>query len=500
MRSFLAKPANQVLMLAVACLLFVFIIRPWQLFFLNDDFLHIPLPNQWLFLRSGFLRPVPNFIVLFDKWLYGDKAIGFFCTTLVLHSGCVFVVYALTKKLVEVFTEKERFALWPFFTALLYLVYPFHAESIMWVIARVSIQATGFALLSLLFYIKSTEKPGHLFWSWLFFVIGLFAYESIWSIPLLFGILSVCLVLVNRSSWGKEILKFSLMVLTFLAFLAVRFWALGSLAGDGYPEINENLGYISLLLTNLVKLTGRNFTPPFPNTIYVVLFFGLSVILYSISIWLAWKRGIKHGLITSMLWVGLISGVITATTLGIDTHYNESERYIYFSSYFFCAFLGYILLLFNKKRIAGWWVAGLCLVFTVYLFRTQRNYAYASAITRSTVEMAKQYPDYRRAIFIDVPKKYKGTMILRMSLADAIEWLVPQNKYDSVKVHSRVETPLGILPYEIGEVEWKTLANQKGWNSGMAILPDSTGRMDTLQANDLLFWYGEKGIYKVNLP
>lgn len=334
MLHFFAKPRNQVFFLFVACLLFTLIIRPWQLYFLNDEFFHIPMPNQFLILRSGFLRPMPNFLLLFDKWMYGWHALGFFVTSLILHALCVFAVYGLVKQIVKTFFGEGQLLLWPFFTALLFLCYPFHAEPIMWVIGRVSILATIFALLSLRLYLMSATKIAWLFLSLLCFVFALFTYESIWNLPLLFTILSALMLVNKKSDIKAEVFKVGAVWLLFGAYVYLRFKTLGTIAGDGYPQINENLEKISLLLVNLVKLTGRNFTPPFPDTRLVVLFFVLSVLLYGWLFFKAYKKEKIHGLVLVLLSICIISAVVTACTLGIDTHYNESERYIYYSSFF----------------------------------------------------------------------------------------------------------------------------------------------------------------------
>jgi hypothetical protein len=68
----------QIRILWAGCLLLVFVIRPWQLYFLNDDFIHIPAGD--VFVRGGFLRPMPNLLVALDTFLYGKHALGFFVT------------------------------------------------------------------------------------------------------------------------------------------------------------------------------------------------------------------------------------------------------------------------------------------------------------------------------------------------------------------------------------------------------------------------------------
>ena len=445
------------------------------------------------------MRPVPNFVVLFDKWLYGTNATGFFFTSIFFHTACVLTVYFFVKQILQTYLPDKRASLIPFITALLFLCYPYHAEPLMWVIARVSIIAAMLTFLSLQFYIKAAALSGYYFLSWLCFVIALFTYESIWNIVLLFAVISVADIIHKRVSMHKAGIMFGIMLLTFITYLGVRIWALNSIAGDGYLEINENLNKIALLLINLLKLAGRNFTPPFIHTSYAVIFFSVSAIVYAFITYSIFKRNKHWGWLMLLTWLAMITGVLTAAPLGIDTHYNESERYLYYSSFFYCFFIAFAISVFIAKKYQFSFAAIIVLSF-LYLFSgLQKNYSYASAISKTTLETVAKYPERKRAFFIDVPKRYKGSMIFRISLPEAIKWIVPQAKYDSVIVVSQVETALGKIPFKTGEASWQQLAITKGFNTNTAVI-NHDSKTDTISNNDIIFWFKEDGIYKVNLP
>lgn len=498
MMQLLSKQKNQVLLLLLCCLLFVLLIRPWELYFLNDDFLHIPMPNQWLILRGGFMRPVPNFIVLFDKWLYEKNATGFFFTTIFFHTTCVLTVYFFVKRLLETYVNEFSDSPIPFITALLFLCYPFHAEPLMWVISRGSIIATVLTLLSLLYYIKAATDNKYFIVSWMFFVVALFTYESIWSVGLLFAILSFFDIRNSRVKIWRAASMFGIMLITFIAYLIVRIWALDTIAGDGYLEVNENLSKIALLLTNLVKLAGRNFTPPFVNTNYAIAFFVVSVSVYAFIGNKIFKINKRWGWLVMLTWVAMIAGVVTASPLGIDTHYNESERYIYFASFFYCFFLAFAITVFVSKKYQLHVITSIILIFLFLFVNVQKNYRYASSITKTTLVTVAKYPAYKRAFFIDVPKRYKGSMTFRISLPEAVRWIVPQATYDSIIVVSQVESPSG-LPFKSGEINWLQLAESKSWNTAIPAIINNA-KTDTLTNRDVVFWFKEDGIYKVNFP
>ena len=106
---------------------------------------------------------------------------------------------------------------------------------------------------------------------------------------------------------------------------------------------------------------------------------------------------------------------------------------------------------------------------------------------------------YKTAYFIDVPKKYKGSMILRAGLPDAIKWIVPKANYDSVVIVSQMETPSGIMPYKAAASTWKELAIVKGWSIDTPAVKSAASNA-LLTKEDVIFWYKPDGIYKVVLP
>lgn len=202
------------------------------------------------------------------------------------------------------------------------------------------------------------------------------------------------------------------------------------------------------------------------------------------------------------LCLGLISGVVTAAPLSIDTHGNESERFIYYSSFFFCFFLAIVTTLPRRKEwqyiITGFVIVSGITGLIIY----NANYRYTSTVTKTTLQFVKKYPNYKNAYFIDVPGEYKGALLFRVCLPDAIRWIAPECKYDSVTIISKTESASGILPYETGEKTWEELSREKNneAQSGVYALKDTLNRNILLNENDIVFWFTKKGLYRVNKP
>lgn len=495
----ITRKSSPLLIILVSSLIVLVIMQPWNLYFLNDDFEHIPMIGETLIVRKTFLRPFANLFLLFDKYLYAKWAPGYFLTTWFLHTGCTISVYILCREVIKQYASDVP-AHAALLTALFFLFYPFHAEPLFWIIARGSIIASLFAILSLYYYLKKGKNVIYLMVSLLLFVIALFTYENVWNVVFFYCLISFLNIKQHGGVNKTEYLHAGIFVLTFITYFLVRYFSLNTLTGD-YAEINNNIINIPLLLTNLIKLVARNFTPPFYNTVFSIIFFSLSVIVYGLAIVFMFKKNKAAGWLMIILWLGVISGVITATPLGIDTHGNESERFIYYSSFFFCFFLAIATALLRKEW--QYFISAFIIILGITgLIIYNANYRYASAITKTTLEFVKKYPDSKNAFFIDVPGEYKGALIFRVCLPDAIHWIATGSKYESVTIITKTEEASGILPYQTGEKTWKELSREKSSaiQSNVYSLKDTLNRNIILNKNDAVFWFTEKGLYKVNRP
>lgn len=483
------------------CSIFLLVImQPWNLYFLNDDFEHIPVSGNILLVTKNFLRPVANLFLFIDKHLYNKQADGYFFTTWLLHAACTAGIYLVSLQVIKKYTL-DLPAYTALLTALFFLFYPFHAESLFWIIARGSVIAALFAIMSLYFYLKKNENYSHLLIALLFFVAALFTYESIWNVLFFYCVISFYNIKKKSSALEKECFHAGIFVLTFLLYLLVRLFSLDTLTG-GYTEIDTNIFKVPLLLANLLKLVARNFTPPFHNTVFSIIFFSSSVIVFVLAMLLMFKKDKSTGWLMVILWLGVISGVITAAPLGIDTHGNESERYIYYSSFFFCFFLAAIITLIKKKEwkyiITGFIIVSEITGLIVY----NAHYRYTSAVVKKSLEFIKKYPDYKNVYFIDVPGEYKGALIFRACLPNAIRWIASECKYDSVIIISQTEDASGILPYQTGEKTWMEFSIEKRFQeqTKQYAVKDTLGRNILLNENDAVFWFAKKGLYKVRRP
>jgi len=364
----------------------------------------------------------------------------------------------------------------------------------MWTIARVSIMATAFTLLSLAYFIHADNLKNAFWVAWLWLLLALFSYESIWNIIPIFFLVSWYKTKLGSINKSTALLQSVVMGASFLAYLAIRFLLLDSLVGDGYKDMEDNLMDMKLVFGNLVKLTARIFTPAIDHPGLFTTLFLLGVLVFSIFIYNQFKIDRKTGVILIILWVAMISGVITAAPLGIDTHFHESDRYTYYASFYFCLFAVILCHSFSpvvlKNLLSG-------LVFLIFVFcfnNLQRDYAYSSAVTRQTIDFVNKQPAGKSLVFIDIPDRYKGALIFRVALPHGIEWLCPDHLADTVIEYNHTRDFQSNGNFKTGQISLEDLKIAKGepFLRDFNIFLSRAGLK-----NPAILWYGKDGLWLV---
>lgn len=158
-------------------------------------------------------------------------------TNLLLHLGCVFMLYKLLKRLS--FDTKISFYLVLFFS-----VHPLFVQAIGWIAGRNDTLLTLFVLISVYFFIKYCEKNSikYLALHFLFYVIALFTKETAVGIPV------VCWFLM----YSLSSVKVPLIPLNKKFFILVGFWLVITLI---WYNIRQHALQACILEANHIKPT-----------------------------------------------------------------------------------------------------------------------------------------------------------------------------------------------------------------------------------------------------
>ncbi len=179
-------------------------------------------PTGWLDVwRAGQTRPLTYFTFWINYALGGSHAAGYHAVNLVIHLGCVLLLYGVLVKLIP-----ERAA---FIATLVFAIHPIQTESVVYIFARAGLLMTLLCLASLREWLNGRQ------WiAVLWFTAALLAKEECVAFPLL-----LLLLHVSASRSRRELRPIGMMLVLSVAagarvlFATLQNPASGAGAGAG---------------------------------------------------------------------------------------------------------------------------------------------------------------------------------------------------------------------------------------------------------------------------
>lgn len=409
------------LLLVIASIVFAPVM---SLSFLSDD-----LDMVWGTGRGaatwthGFFRPLSFLSFRLVRVIAGDQAFAQRIFNVLVHGVNAFLLYRLVFG--TLITERAAVRQWAAWSAaVLFIVYPYHQEAIVWIVGRYPSLATLFVLCTLL--VVMSER-GVLRWplAGLSFLLALMSYEIAVCLPIL-----ALPLLRERTTDRRHWLITSVVVL--MIWSIGRVWATGHLAN---AYLGEVIGHDPLTwLTGVPKVLARLVLPPSDDAQRWILRFALLALA---AAGLAWRSyplpGNDRGTgtaIRTMLWM-LVVGSWLALLGGVSTRTSESDRFLYLPSVFLCGLFGCVLA--RVGRPAPRWALLVALLTGSFfaLRENHRHWIIASLITSTITDEVKRVMPHGPLTIVAVPEEHEGAYILRHG-ATALLLL---NDIDTARIH-----------------------------------------------------------------
>lgn len=411
------------------------IVQPFSLYFLNDDFIYVSKSIQLQYLYRTAFRPVSDLSLLLNQAISGTASWSYHFTNIAFHGLATRLVFVFIKRL-YMLHQWPKAALVAHLAAAFFWCFPFHSESIFWIIGRGGSMVTILFLASMLCIMHRQNSIGQWIAAGLFFVTGLFTYESSWLIPAAIGIWLIyfykhpsAIPKTDKAGWVM------LMVLLILSFF-VRYLLIGHFIGS--PYLNTNHFQFNFVKQLYKYSTGffRSFLPPMQSSTWFVAMMGLLMIALYFAIKTTVKR-LKFWGTEAMLTLLFLLCLSPVSILGVSTHTTESERFLYLPSAFLCMLLAVWLM----KRVSFFWlqriVPGIIVIMLIGLISASVPYKLASQWTKATMAAIAQHPGtYHAMVATNVPTNYKGGFMFRLGLEEGSRWLAPDVQFDSLIILS----------------------------------------------------------------
>ena len=470
--------------------------NPLPLYFLNDDFIHVPLSQEAVWGQRNSIRPINDVTLYLNSLAWGNNAAGYHFTNLIIHAVNSVLVFFLAGQVFQRIhlTVNSRF--WCFSCVLLFWGHAFHSESVLWVIGRSGCLSSLFFLICLIIFLSRKRHWYFFLLSYLCFFLGLLTYESIFILPPALIVLAFFYKDLRRK---VDILLIAGYCILFIYYLFLRIQWTGEIAGS-YEGNNITQFNITLLITNYGKLFVRSFVAPQTNSLVFLVsafvFFLLVFVLYIKQV----KNAAKDKRFFPFLLIFLLS-YLPYISLGIDTHGVEAERYLYLPSIFVCILLIVFFAAFKKQQ---WAMAFFFLYFLYnqyYLLKSSNAFVVASDITKKTMQLVINNQAARTIYFKNLPKENYGVTILRLGLEEGVNWQTNNATISQkLKIVSFNEDELFTMKTKLTFVKMKASASysfthfyERDLNSGTDyVLSKSNALFDP--AVDVLIEYTDKNI------
>jgi hypothetical protein len=377
--------------------------------FLTDDYAALyRIMVEKRVLHEEFLRPLIDISFYFNYIFSGRHAGGYYLFNFCIHILTCYMVYRVTLVL-PYFSGRER---WNFawMAGILFLLYPFHNEAVVWLSGRLSSMAALCGLLAVYCHL-TCRRPWNFFLTVLFWLVGLFAYESIIVLPAM-----ILLLDIPAYKEGRDLVRAAAAwCLAGIVYLGLRWLIAGTLI-PGYGSDGLADRKMDGIITRVMKVIGRCFLPPMENSRSMTVLFVIVGVILGGLVFLWWCRAkTQERKILPFLLPGGLFLVSLAPVLlfGISTRTSEGDRLLYFPSAVLCLIAAGLLSSLVRKMLWRWVVLVVVAIPCILFIRqNNRRWVFASETAVALFDTVRAV-DAGRVILVNVADEWEGAYIFR---------------------------------------------------------------------------------------
>ncbi len=396
--------------------------------FLSDDYdsLYRIIIEKRIIYRE-FFRPIIDISFYLNYMLSGLDPGSYYVFNIMIHVFNTYMIYRLV--LCFGFFEDKRQMWFAIASALLFMFYPFHNESIVWLSGRLSSIASLCALLAIWFSITGRSFFQAIILPALLFIVALLAYESVIFLPAMLIVLKFV-----KGHTRKSILLTGIVFgVSLVMYLGARSYFSSVIDNDGYgTRLVSGNGMVDYL-GRVVKAFGRSFLPPMQDTKTITLAFIIAcagIIIIEFFTWRSLKNNprAKKGFIVLLLLFAI--ALLLPAIFGVNTRTSEGDRLLYFPSCFLVMHIGFVLCSLVKN--VNWRFLSFSIISFYFIFFQQRNnqkWEKASDTANALMSVAGN-SEKKSVVLVNVPDDINGAFVFRHGFFEALEL----NKIDTARV------------------------------------------------------------------
>ncbi|MEO8590094.1 MAG: hypothetical protein ABI432_12030 [Flavobacteriales bacterium] len=379
--------------------------------FFADDFLAVWRIGVLGELRQvSFFRPLSEFTLWINNIITGPVPAGYRAFNVLVHALNGSLIYLLVNRFPGL-REHRHATTMALVAAVLFLAYPFHNESIVWVVGRGTSIATLFTLTGLVALNSGMSERRKLTLVPLCCFLGALAYESMLLFPLIITpmLLRGCAEqrpFRQRMAWA--------MIGTIALHFVLR-WAFTRQVTNAYGGAFFDRPWATYPM-NAAKVLGRLLLPPVADEHTQLLRFALLLTLLAVTAFVFWRRYWSDRPIrvaaVDLLWMLGVSCVV-AVVASVSTRTSESDRFLYMPSAFLCILMALVLFTLVDGMLRWAMVALLLIGSCILLQVNNAHWATASVTIGRIVKELPAPPDNGRLFVSGLPQENNGAFIFR---------------------------------------------------------------------------------------
>jgi len=399
---------------------FIFLIAGLLLFlpiidkgFASDDFMVLHrIVYEKVFFIPGFFRPLSDMSLYTSYLMGGFNPVYYNIFNITIHAGCAFLLYQIC--LLRNFPSPGNRVYFAWLTSILFLVYPFHNEAVIWAIGRGIVLSGFFGLLSLLAALSTAAGYRHYLLSCLLYFISLSGYETSILLPAI-----VLILLYKHTSPGKLFLLATGYSLTLAVNMAVRLKMAGTISGD-YGSKMFSSGTVGNIV-KFLKGTGRLLLPPSDHSVLLGICFALlvaGIIAGTMVIVKQRRTQLRDYILLSS--IAFISIVVPAL-FGVSTKTYEGDRVFYFTSFFLCAWLAYLIMLLKSNKWRLYISAAVTGYFIFFFYQGVQTWRKSGVIADDIINAVHHISHSEGKLYlVNLPEEYNGAPVFRNGFKQAL--------------------------------------------------------------------------------
>jgi hypothetical protein len=381
--------------------------------FASDDFgiMHRIVFGDIFFL-DGFFRPLSDISLYFCYLIDGFNGWIYNLFNIVLHAASAFLLYRTT---VLLFNQNNESQLLSLTAAILFVLYPFHNEAIVWVVGRASNLSSFLGFCALFLALSGKLSLVRCVLTGLLYFGSLSTYETSITMPVI-AALFLWLRYPDDKRWVTGFFVFGG---TALINLIVRSLLVKEIVGDYGSRMFD-----PSLLNNLIKFlktAGRLFIPPIASSSVMIL---LAIIIFGLIAWIILRIWKKEEVIKKQLVVLSLSVLFSCSVpflFGVSTRTFEGDRLLYFPSFFLCIWISFVLITLLNKKQFYYVTSSIGLFYLLFLQINNFTWRKADQITKTILsDITKLRPIYSDMVIHRLPEEYKGAHVFRNGFFEAL--------------------------------------------------------------------------------